>query len=319
MPATLFQQPFGHQPLDRGTQIHTADRTPGPFAVFAIKADHHGGAVKPILQARGDDPDHARMPAFTRRPDQGRVEPTCLGLVHRRGPHRRFDIAPFGVQLVKAFRQAPRFVQIIGGEQPRPEISLADAPPGIDPWPHHKAEVIGGRCRIQPGHIRQGDKAGAFAPCHDAQPLLHESAVHPGQRRHISHRRQCHQIKHGQQVRPLAARLAQLPPGLDQHQENHRCGTQMRQRAILVLPVGVHHGQRVRQCLTTQMVVQDDDIRPRCRRHRTMAQRAAIDADDEVMQRRQIRHGGVVRAITLVDPIRHIKRRRAAHLPKPIE
>ena len=50
-------------------------------------------------------------------------------------------------------------------------------------------------------------RAGAPAGAHDRQALLDESAVEPGQRRHVRHRRQRHEVERAQQVRlgPLRA------------------------------------------------------------------------------------------------------------------
>ena len=82
---------------------------------------------------------------------------------------------------------------------------------------------------------------------------------------------------------PLLPGLAQLPVRLDQQQEHDAGGAEMAQRAVLVLPVGVHHGQRRRQGFAAQVVVEHDHIGALGRRDRLVAERAAIDADDQVV------------------------------------
>ena len=86
----------------------------------------------------------------------------------------------------------------------------------------------------------------------------------------------------------------------------------MRERAVLVLPVGVHDGKRGGQGFGPQMVVQHHDIRRLRRRDRIMGKRAAIDAEDQVMILRQRRHRRLVRPIALVDPVGDIERGLAA-------
>lgn len=91
----------------------------------------------------------------------------------------------------------------------------------------------------------------------------------------------------------------------------------MAQAAVLVLPVGVHHGERGRQRLGAEVVIEHHHIRPCRRRDGLVRERAAIDAEDQVVRLGQRLHGGHVRAVALVDPVGDIERGRAPERPEP--
>ncbi len=65
------------------------------------------------------------------------------------------------------------------------------------------------------------------------------------------------------------------------------------------------------------MVIQHNHIRAFGCGDRAMRQGATIDTDDQIVIRRQRRHGLFVGAIPLINPVRHIKRRIMAHLAQP--
>ena len=57
---------------------------------------------------------------------------------------------------------AARLVRVVGGQQPRAEVGLADAAAGIDPRAEEEAEVIGRRRLVHPRDVGQR---------HEARPL----------------------------------------------------------------------------------------------------------------------------------------------------
>jgi hypothetical protein len=154
---------------------------------------------------------------------------------------RGLDRAPFGVQPVEPAASAAASAASSVGQQPRAQIRRADPAAGIHPRPEHEAQMVGVRRAVEPRDIGQRHQPGPVAPRHHLQPLPHEGAVDPDQRRHIGHRGQRHEVEHRHQVRPLDFRAAQLPVGLDQQQEDHARGAEMAQIAGFVLPVRVHH------------------------------------------------------------------------------
>jgi hypothetical protein len=101
-----------------------------------------------------------------------------------------------------------RLLRVIGGQQARAQVGLADPPTGIDAGAEHEAQVIARRCPVEPRHIAQRHQALAVAPRHDGQPLPHEGAVHAPERRHIGHRRQRHEVEHRHEVGPAPRRRA---------------------------------------------------------------------------------------------------------------
>ena len=78
----------------------------------------------------------------------------------------------------------------------------------------------------------------------------------------------------------------------------------MGKRAILVLPVRVHHGHCGGQGLAAQMVVQDDDVGQAVGGgQRLVGQGAAIDAYDQIVVAGQGGDSGCVGAISFVDAV----------------
>ena len=177
----------------------------------------------------------------------------------------------------------------------------------------------GVRLPAQPRHVGQRTQARRPAPGQHLQPLAHEGAVQPDQRRHVGHRRQRHHVEQGRGVgagRPLRPQRA---VGGDDQQEHHPRRAQMAQPRVLILPVGVHHRQRVGQRLGALVMVQDHHVGARRARggDRLETQRAAVHAHDQVMRRRQRLHRGNVRAVTLVDPVGDIDRRAQPEAAQP--
>ena len=64
------------------------------------------------------------------------------------------------------------------------------------------------------------------------------------------------------------------------------------------------------------MVIQHYHISALGRGDRPMRERAAVNADNQVVIARQTGHGGVIGAIALVDPVWNIQRRLLTHLPQ---
>ena len=83
----------------------------------------------------------------------------------------------------------------------------------------------------------------------------------------------------------------------------------MRQIAAFILTIGVHYGESLRQRVAAQVVVKDDDIAGgSC--DGIMAERATINAKDQIMRGTEGRHGGHVGPIAFVNPVRDVKRGR---------
>ena len=299
-------------------KIDTRDGAARALALVTVKSDDDGGSARFFLQARGDDADDTRMPAFAGGPDERCVQPTRFGLLQCRFAHGGFDVLSFAVQRVELFSQGQRFVAVDGGKTTRPEVRAPDAAARIDARSKDEAEVIGGGRRIDPRHICQRSQPGAGALSHDDKALAHQGAVDPDQRGDISDRRQGDEIKHVEKIRTLGAFLFEPAVGFNEDQKDDGCGAKVGKVSGLVLPVGVHDSDSVGKRFAPEMVVEDHHVRTPGSRNRVVAERSAIDADDQVVIARQRRHGGRVRAIALVDAVRDIKGGASPHLAQPV-
>ena len=114
----------------------------------------------------------------------------------------------------------------------------------------------------------------------------------------------------------MRARTAQAAVRLDQQQEDHGSGAQMRQIAGFILPVGVYHREGWGQGFGTEVVVKHHDIAA-CRGDGFVRKCAAIDAEDQVMRGPQRLHGRDIRAIAFVNAVGDVKRRGQAEMAKP--
>jgi hypothetical protein len=92
----------------------------------------------------------------------------------------------------------------------------------------------------------------------------------------------------------------------------------MPQIAGLVGAVGVHHRERRRQRRDTLVMVEHDHVAAGGG-DGLMAQRAAVDADDQVVRRAETAHRRHVRAVTLLDPVGDVERRRMAERAQPVQ
>src|SRR5436190_16853260 len=90
MAAALDEEAVGHRLAYHPSEINAGDRAAGAGADPArLERDRKGRATEFLPEAGGDEPDHARMPAFGRSDhhralllDPERRHGFCLGLRH---------------------------------------------------------------------------------------------------------------------------------------------------------------------------------------------------------------------------------------------
>ena len=304
--------------MDRAPQVNAGDRPGAALADPAINPDHDRRKVACLFHPCGHDANDARMPALSCGPGQARIGPR-LDLGQGLVTHRGLDGAAVAVQHIQFRRQPAGLSRVAAGQAQRAQIGPAHAAARIDARTQQEAQVEGARGAVKARYIRQGHQAGALSAGHDGQALPHKGAVDANQRGHIGHGRKRHQIQHRHQVRLGPSHGAQHATRLHQRQEHHACGAEVAQRSILVRAVGVHDGQGRGQGLAAQVVVKHDDVGACRSRQGLMAQRAAIDADDQVVVFRQGRHGGGIRAITFVDAVGNIQRGILALTTQPVQ
>ena len=230
--AALHQQAVGDRLPHRLAEIDAADRAARAGADAAgLERDRKRRPREFLLQPRGDEADHAGMPAFG-----GRDDHRALVLEAERGQRlgfglrfgRLLDDAALGVEPVELGRDPRRLGDVAFQQQPHAEIGAADAAAGIDARPQHEAEMPGFRRAVQPRHIHQRGVADMVAPAHRDQALGDEGAVEPDQRRDIGDRAERDMMQHAEQIglrhlRGPEAALAQLAIDRDQrHQRRAR-------------------------------------------------------------------------------------------------
>src|SRR3954464_12123784 len=85
---------------ERGVQVERADAAPRSAPAVAVERDHDAGAVVALDHARGDDADHAGVPALARQPVRRRLGvlgPRGLGLEQ----DARLGVLPLAIQQVE--------------------------------------------------------------------------------------------------------------------------------------------------------------------------------------------------------------------------
>ena len=284
---------------------------PDPLPSRTVEADDDGGPAEGLLEAGGDDADDAGMPAGTGSPDEGSVDAAGRGLVEGGGEHAGLDVLALGVEAVEALGEGGGLVGVGGGEQPRPEVGGADAPAGVDPRPEGEAERPGARRAGDPGDARQRDEAGAAALGHDPQALAHECTVEAGERRDVGDGGERHEVEEAEEVGAGDAVGAHQAVDGDEEEKDHAGGAEIAEIAGLVLAVGVHHGEGRRQGLGADVVVEDDDVAAG-RGDRLVAERAAVDADDEVVALPEHPHRRHVGTVAFLDAVGDVERRANA-------
>ena len=136
--------------------------------------------------------------------------------------------------------------------------------------------------------------------------MHHKGTVRFDQGGHIRDRGQCHKIQHAHQIGAFLPGVAQLSPGLDQHQKHHTRCAKIPQIAGFILPVGIYHGKCGWQGFPAQMVIEHNHVRPFGGSNRAVGQGAAIHTDDQIVGCGQFGHGLIVRAVPFIDPVGHI-------------
>ena len=182
-----------------------------------------------VLQARGDDANHALVPGLGRDQDQGRVLGRRPRSLARRFQDHGLDRAALAVQVVQPAGDLFGLGGIVGGEQAGAETGLAHPAAGVDPGSEHEAQVIAARPAVDSGHVGERAEAGISPLRQHLEPLGDIDPIEPDERHDIADRAERHQIQPLQQVRlapPLEpAALPQRPVERHQQQEDEAAGS----------------------------------------------------------------------------------------------
>ncbi len=189
MAAALHQQPLRDRVADGAAEIDPGDGAAGARAGIARpERDREGRPAEPLLEPRGDEPDHAGVPARRRR-HHHRAALLEAERRHRLGLGFRdrgeLDGLALAVEAVELGGEAGGFGWVLAQQQPRAEIGAADPPAGVDARPQHEAEVPRLRRPGEPRHVDERGEPDPLAPPHRDQPLGDEGAVEPLERHHV--------------------------------------------------------------------------------------------------------------------------------------
>ena len=137
-------------------------------------------------------------------------------------------------------------------------------PPALRRGPSANAQ-----CSALGGQAMRAARASAASPGlararGDPQALGDQSPVEPGERHDVADRAERDQIQPAAQVRLRPARemaaRAQRTVERDHHEEGHPDRRELADRAHLVAPVGIDHGERGGQLRLGDVVVDHDDL-----------------------------------------------------------
>ena len=213
-PPPLRRRPVGHRLAHRAAEIDARDRAAGAGADAArLERDGEGRPSEPLLEARGDEADHAGMPAFGGGDDDGALLLDAerghgLGLGLRHGGE--LDRLALAVEAVELGGEARAFGRIVLHEQIDAERGATDAAAGIDARPEQEAEMPGLGRAAEPRDIHQGGEPGIVAPTQRQQPLGDEGAVEALERHHVGNRAERDQVEQAEEIGLAAAPASRI-------------------------------------------------------------------------------------------------------------
>ncbi len=272
--------------MTSGPKARPGTERPEPRPIPDAERHNAGRPVVAVLEAARDDADDAGMPALARRENEP-AHRRALDRCHRLCQHLRLDRAALGVERVEMRGKLARLDRIVGRQEPRAEIGLADAATGIDTRAQDEPRMVSIELLADPGRVAQRGETDIAAPAHHLEPLRHQRAVDAGERHDIANRAERHEIEPLHQIGLLPAlipaRLAQRAIDASDEEKGHAHRGQHAMRAFLVEPVGIDHRERARQRGIAQMMIDDDDIESRIagNAERRLRGDAAIDGDDD--------------------------------------
>ena len=185
--------------------MQPADRASGTFD-FALDAAREGDrrAMKFILDARGDNADHALMPL--RVIEAQGVAAGVGGLLkccERGFLHLSLDASALAVQGVQLLRDGLRARGVVGNQAFNAERHIGQSSGGVQAWAYGEAEIVrAGARRITRGHTQQrGNARLRLARAYAIQAVMHEDAIVFVEPHHVGDGTQRHQIKQVRQIR----------------------------------------------------------------------------------------------------------------------
>ena len=287
--------------IERGEQVEAGDAAArAAAAALRVEGDEHDRPPEALGEARGDDPDHARMPALAGEHQPGRVGDARRAARRARASPRRedlaLDLAALAVGALELDRDLLRALGILGEHQLDPGVRPVEAPGRVDPRPEPEAEVA----LVEPlgddgGRGEQGPHPRPARLARLGEAAADERAVLAPQRDQVRDRRQGNQVELGLHRLAAVERGRELvgDPGGAELRERVAGDDRVQDRAVGEL------GARL-------VVVGDDHVDPGRPRRGHLGDRAdpAVGGDEELgPARRQCfdRRGG--QAVSVAHPV----------------
>ena len=149
--AAVAQQVPGAR-VQAAEQVEGADRAARAAALLTVERDQDRGPVVALGDPRGDDPDHAGMPALGGEHERaafGMLGDERLGLEADPG----LDVAALGVDAVELLGDGLGPFAVLGQQQLEPRVGAVQAPGGVQP----RAEPEADRGLVEPARVHARD------------------------------------------------------------------------------------------------------------------------------------------------------------------
>ena len=278
MPAVA--QEVGGGRVEPAEEIEGRDGAPRAGSLLTVERDQDRGAVMALGDPRGDDADHAGVPALGRQHvRRRRARGGDLRLRLEEDP--RLHVAALGVHGVQLGGDGGRARDVGGEEELEAGIGAMEAPGGVDAGREAEADGAGVHpARIDARHLHQGLEAGLAGGGERAQAGPDQPSVLAHERDDVGHGGERDHVEvgvGGPRVHPdrVEQRLGELvrDPG----------GAQLRAR-VAADPRMDDRGVRQPAVGARRVVVRDHDVHPGGAGRRDLLHRGdrAVDGDQQL-------------------------------------
>ena len=261
--------------LQPAEQVERGDRAARAGARVAVERDEHARPVVALGDARGDDPDDARVPALARedvRVALPRLGDHALGLEE----DALLDVAALGVRTVELLGDHASALGLPGEQELDAGVRAIEAARRVEPRREPEADRAGVDARgVRLRHLHEGPKALAARGAHRTQAGADEPPVLPAERHAVGDRGE------GDELEVLGALGVVVAQRAREHVRDARAAE---------LGARVARDRRVDERRVGQqavgaraVVVGDDDVHPRRARRGDLVDRGdpAVHGDEQ--------------------------------------
>src|SRR5262249_22917721 len=159
-------------------QVEARDRAAGTLSRFAIERDEHRRPARLLDETRGDDTDHARVPALLGEDYPVRlVEVGLVEQLARLDQCRAVDLLPPAIQLIELARNAMRVGFVIGCQELDAAHAFVEPSDCVQSRRENKADAArGDRLAVEARRVDKSAKSRVRALGHEAEAVADENA-----------------------------------------------------------------------------------------------------------------------------------------------